>query len=226
MAIPIHDRNAVVTAEELSHLLTRSPKGSGYKSVYKAKDNAWRVRVRDRKKVVSIEKYYKTPREAACAVVRYYRQRYGAHWQSIVRPGYDPPIPAPRPARLKTKRFKLRWVAGSAHLVACTAADPNVVIEVIEQARNEWVLLVRLLGTIVPIESPNRCGYFQSHHAALIYLGMVLRDSVMGLKALRPGRARMSRRRKVKTARRESVACTPSFLGSPEWSESELSPGG
>lgn len=193
--------SARVTSAELAHLETRRPDEghSGYKSVFKATHGTgWRVRLKVGGKLRSLKGIHPSPREAASALVRFYRERYGASWTTLTRPAWYIPEPPPdRPwhvpaaqcrdprkyptsagycpelARLPRRRVRLRPVEADGY-------------RIFEQDPGEWVITAVELGHTVYADQPGRKSFFATRESALIFLGMWQRRRwpMLGLRIL------------------------------------------
>lgn len=176
-----------VSQAELDHLMTRRPDDgqSGVKNVWKSTHGeGWRVRLKWQGKLRSLKGIFPSPREAAKALVRFYREHLGDDWRATIRPGwYVPEPPADRPwhvpqaqcrdprkhptsagwcpelARLPRRRVRLRPLEGDGY-------------RIFEQDPGEWVITAVEMGITVYVDPPGHKAHFASRESALIFLGM------------------------------------------------------
>lgn len=179
-----------VSLAELAHLETRRPDEghSGFKNVFPATHgDGWRVRLKWQGKLRSLKRIHPSPREAAKAEVRFYREHFGEDWMTKIRPGYYVALPpeqerrrpwyvspamcgdprkgapgwCPKLGRLPRRYPKFRPVEADGY-------------RVFEQARGEWVITTVVLGHTKYPDPPGKSS-FQTRESALIFLGMWMR---------------------------------------------------
>jgi hypothetical protein len=160
---------APVSQAELDHLASLKPdnKASGYKGVFPSTHaDGWRVRVKTGGVLHSLPRIYRHPRDAAKAMVRFYRHKCGPEWTKLIKPGYNPP---------KERGPILHRRAGYGFLIH-------------EQAPGEWVITAVVFGKQTMIDKPGRRVWFHTYNAAKIYLGMWCRNQfpLLGLLVLLP----------------------------------------